>query len=260
MAAKSSDFAELLRSSFKERQEKNPRYSVRAFARALEMDFSLLAKLLKGQRRASLSLKKQIGPKLGMSLHDLDALARETSPRQRSRNYRKISLKTFSPLSKWYYLAMLELSHLPHFKADPHWIAKALGLPVAMVRAAIVTLRRCGFLTVTPSGVWQDLSGRHLSLLPKDRTHSILQNYQKQMLQQSMDSLKKVSVAERDHTAMTFCVDKDRLLEAKEKIKRFRRELDTFLSEGGGDEVYCLTVSLFPLSHSQESNNGGLVK
>ena len=47
---------EKLKSEFKKRQEKNSLYSMRAFARDLAMDYSLLAKILKEERQVSWSL------------------------------------------------------------------------------------------------------------------------------------------------------------------------------------------------------------
>jgi len=55
-----------------------------------------------------------------------------------------------------------------------------------------------------------------------------------------------------------MAIDTERLGEAKEKIKLFRRELAAFLSRGRKrDQVYHLGISLYPISDisTQKASN-----
>ena len=48
---------------------------------------------------------------------------------------------------------------------------------------------------------------------------------------------------------MTMAINKEKLPEAKERIKKFRRELSQFLNEGEtNNEVYNLSISLYPVT------------
>jgi hypothetical protein len=48
---------------------------------------------------------------------------------------------------------------------------------------------------------------------------------------------------------MTVAVDLDKISEAKEVIREFRRKMSTLFSEGNKSEVYNLAIQLYPLSH-----------
>jgi hypothetical protein len=43
-----------------------------------------------------------------------------------------------------------------------------------------------------------------------------------------------------------------KIKEAKDKIKKFRRELCDFLEDGNHDSVFQLCIQLYPLTHSNE--------
>ena len=73
-------------------------------------------------------------------------------------------------------------------------------------------------------------------------------------IKQSIDALFAVPVESRDITSMTMAIDKNKIPEAKRKIKQFRRNLCQFLESGEKNEVYNLNVQLIPLT----DNNGEL--
>ena len=55
---------QILKTEMARRLEKNPQYSIRAFARDLELDQSLLTRVFTGERRISERVKKIIDSKL----------------------------------------------------------------------------------------------------------------------------------------------------------------------------------------------------
>ena len=57
----------------------------------------------------------------------------------------------------------------------------------------------------------------------------------------------------RDQTSMTMAIDTKLLPQAKEKIKKFRRDMDRLLqSSDTKDEVYHLSVSLYPVTKTTD--------
>lgn len=63
----SPDFRLRLQQEFMVRCRKNPKYSIRSFARFLETDFSTLAKIMNGKRPLGQKVIQQYGEKLGLS-------------------------------------------------------------------------------------------------------------------------------------------------------------------------------------------------
>jgi plasmid maintenance system antidote protein VapI len=59
-----SDLRGLIEEEFMRRREKNPKYSLRGYARHLEVDPSLLSKVLRNKRNISKNLSKKISDKL----------------------------------------------------------------------------------------------------------------------------------------------------------------------------------------------------
>ena len=64
-----TDFRVHLQNEFIDRCKKNPRYSLRAFARSLEIDSSSLSRLLNGKRMVSKTMHLVLGEKLGLAPH-----------------------------------------------------------------------------------------------------------------------------------------------------------------------------------------------
>src|SRR5947209_9956192 len=70
-----SSFRALLRVELARRCAKNPRYSLRAFARSLEIDHATLSQLLRGRRQVTRAAILRLGRRLGLEEADLSALA-----------------------------------------------------------------------------------------------------------------------------------------------------------------------------------------
>lgn len=261
--ASCAKFRKILQDELVARCRNNKNYSIRAFARSLDLDFSVLSKLLRGDRQAGSRLIQRLSGKLGLTEAQVNSLVRATAAplstaagakSVRQPKVRHLSMETFSPISQWYYYALLELSHLPHFQSDPRWIAKVLGLSVVEVSIAIDRLVAAEFLHIDHTGAWMDLSGRNTSILPGRRGHELLRRYQLDMMARATERVTDTSVEQRSNTTMTYAIDTRRLGEARAIIMRFHTEMNSVLSAtSGGDEVYALNVNLFPLTKSKGS-------
>lgn len=65
-----SDYRAVLRHALQVRSLKNPRYSLRAFARSLGIDPGDLSRVLSGKGKLSLRMGSKIASELGLSHHD----------------------------------------------------------------------------------------------------------------------------------------------------------------------------------------------
>jgi len=246
-----NDFRQFLQNELIRRTRSNPKYSMRAFARFLEIQPDYLSKLLLGRRQLTRRTILRLGLRLGMAPQDLDKFESNGVANQQEQMavYRSLLSDQFHVISDWYHFAMLELVHVKGFKPEPKWIARTLGITVTEVHAAIERLQRLDFLEISPSGKWKILDSGKTTTIGHELTSVALRKMQRQILEKAMESLENISPDLRDQSSMTMAIDTSRIGEAKKRILKFRRQLSEFLeSSEKRDQVYQISISLFPLS------------
>jgi len=257
---KTLDFRTLLHQELADRCKRNPSYSLRAFAAQLEIDASTLSKILKGKRPLGPQLVQKLGSSIGLNTKEISVFSKIADKKEdksaEQMTFEQITYDRFAVISDWYHFAILELMQVNGFRTEPAWIAKALGMERAEVTAAIERLQRVGLLKVQNDGTWNDISGGNTTSIGPDMMSTAHRRLQQQFLEKASESLVKVPLQERDHSTMTMAVDRSRLPAAREKIKRFRRSLAKFLTEGDvRDEVLNLNIALFPITKLHERKN-----
>ncbi|MNL64923.1 hypothetical protein D3C87_1891940 [compost metagenome] len=94
---------------------------------------------------------------------------------------------------------------------------------------------------LTPNTTWTNTSA----------TSDARKKYQRTLIEKSLEAIDDVPFDLRENGSLTVAVNKKRLPEFKERLKEIRKELSDFLQADGEqdlDEVYQLTIALFPLS------------
>lgn len=125
-------FRELLCDRFARLRARNPRYSLRAFARDLGIHHGTLSQLASGRRPASVRQIRAIGARLGLDdagiasccAHEVDAVVRAIAAR-------------------------------PELRHDSRWIAERTGIPVDAVNAALHRLLSTGALRMVERNAWE---------------------------------------------------------------------------------------------------------
>lgn len=235
-----------LQREYIERAKKNPAYSIRAFSKSLGVDQSYLSKVLRGQRPVTSNLVKTIGPKLGMKPTEVSTFGKSGAPVP---SFLALSDDEFEHLSQWHHFAILELSKTEGFDPSPKKIAQRLGIQVEEVHASLERLQRLGFIrmngdklqVLTPNTTWTNTSV----------STEARRQFQKKLIAKSLDAIENIPFDLRENGSLTVAINKKRLPEFKEKIRLMRKELADFFQEDNEpdlDEVYQLTVALFPLT------------
>ena len=242
-----SDF---LNDEFLRRCRKNQSYTLSAFARSLKVDTSTLSKIMKGLRTPGKRAVLALAAKLKL---DSETAARLTDPKratQAQASYQQISLDHFHIIADWYHYAILELMVLRDFAPDTAWIAKALKISSTEAQEAVERLQRVGILEIKPDGRWIDHSGGYSTTTGAEFTAAAFRQLQHQVLGQAIVALENTPFEKRSQTSMTMAIDPERLPEARELIKQFRRRLNRLVGGKGRKrtEVYQLSVSLFPVT------------
>lgn len=243
-----------LQREFLDRCKRNSSYSLRAYANYLEIDQSFLSKLLKGQRRITSELAENIGSKIGLQPKQLAEIF--SSGTAGMPGFLTLSEDEFELLSDWRHFAILELCKTKNFVADEQFVATRLNIHIEEVRAAVQRLERAGFLKITDKK-WKVLVSDTTWSNTKKTSHA-RRMYQRSLIEKGLDAIDHVPFELRENGSMTVAINKSRLPEFKEKLKQMRKELADFFQADGEedlDEVFQLTVALFPLTKIKEVNN-----
>lgn len=233
------EFRILLQNEFSRRCQSNPRYSVRAFARDVELDPSSISQILSGSRRVSEKMRLKIANKIGLDLKKRDHKATDEK-------YLLLSLDTIAAISDWHHFAILDLTLLPGFKSEIPWIAKKLNISLTETRTSIDRLKRLGLLVEKSGKLCKSKS--HFSNYDKGVTSQAHKEYQRQIITKALQAVDMCAQERKDITSITIAADSSKLPEVREKIKQFRREMCDFLETGTRDSVYHLAVQLYPVT------------
>ncbi len=210
---------------------------MRAFANHLGIDSSTLSQILSGKRALSEKKLQEICKRIGISMPSLEKAESEFST---------LDLDAFAAVSDWYHYAILDLTLLKSFKSDVHWIARKLGIQSHEASAATERLKRLGMLVEKNGKLVK--AERLYTNYSEGVTSAALKEYQRQVIKKSLQAVDGCPQERKDITSMTIAVDSKKLKQAKEKLKKFRRELCAFLEDGERDSVFHLALQLYPVT------------
>jgi hypothetical protein len=213
---------------FKARQVKNKNYSLRAFAKSLDVSPATLSRPFSGRwapSRKSVVAKLVTNAKLDPSITaEYDAA-------------HGMAILTISPED-------------PDFRGDTAWIAARLGLTKKAAKDAVEGLVRLGLMhrsgdKLVPVNRQLSASGRFKSKIDTKKSRILMLEKAKQTVR----DLTPENFDDSDISYMCTAIDRSRLPEAKQRIIKFRRSLACFLNTGKNlSEVYILSLQLFPVS------------
>jgi uncharacterized protein (TIGR02147 family) len=235
-----------------EKIRKNPQFSLRAFARMVDVSPAVLSRILSGKRKLTFNLAVRIADALTLGPIERDALysffTQSNEQRSDDRHEKELSIDCFNAMKEWYHYGITQLLYIKGFKEDPKWISKILSISELEAKLAVERLLRLEILDRDEDGNLYR-TATHLST-STDIASSGIRHFQKQILEKSITSLEADDLYERDITSITIAINEDRIPEAKKEIMKFRKRMAEFLAEGEKTRVYNLGVHLIPLSKS----------
>ena len=245
-------YHQLLIQAFEERRERNSQYSLRAFARDVDISPTTLCKVLRYERNLSKRNLAKLTNFLELSPLEVEKLSFErlhSYRNSRSVDEKLLEEDTFHLISDWYYFAILSLSKTEKCRSDVPWIAERLGISRIQAMGAVRRLERLALIRREKGRLIRTSASIRTS---NDVPSSALRKLHKQQMQLGIESLHRIPVQLRDITSVTMAIDPTRIPLAKRKISEFRGLLSDFLEEGQKKEVYLLTVQLIPLSQKEK--------
>ncbi len=220
-----------LKNEFVIRTNSNPRYSLRAFARDLEVSPSLLCEVMKGKRSFSQKVNEKIANKLGWSL---------------SRHTVHKSSDEIKALS-WLHLSILELSETEKLKNDPAEIAYFFGCPEKAVAFAIETLIskdllsvQRGFLVPTPNRLF----------FGSDVASHEIRRFHKEFMQLGQLRMEMTDYDERELSSSILSLSKTQVQELRKRVRATVAEFCKLSRQDPTEnEVYGFSVQLFKITN-----------
>lgn len=248
----------LLTEELTRRQNRNPKYSLRSFAKALGVSATTLSEAINGKRSLRRDSAQKIADRLAISPQErsrfiLSAMGVEgdensfsaTSRQSKADAYRPFEVDQFKAISDWYHLAILSLAKLKRNKSEPAWVAEHLGITKSEAEEAMDRLFRLGMIERKGSRFF--CTTRPLFVRGKAACAAI-RKYHRQNLEKALDSLEQDPIEVRDFTSITMAIDPEKIETARAMVKEFREKLAEFLEQGDQTSVYTLAVQLFPVT------------
>ncbi len=240
----------LLLQELTQRQGRNSAYSLRAFARDLEIGVTTLSDVLADKRHLSKTNLSKVMQKLLLSPLQKEQLWNDykVGAKRTDEVDERILLDedTFRLIADWHYLAILNLAKLKNnFAAKPQWIAARLGITKTLAETSLSRLIRLGL--VATKGQQLIRSSKPLTT-STDIPSAAIRKHHLQNLLLAEQSLHRDEVLKRDFGSVTMAVNTENLQLAKNLLIKTRKKVAALLEQGKTTEVYTLSFQLFPLT------------
>lgn len=243
-----------LKETLSKRQSANAHYSLRAFARDLEIHPSTLCSVFQGKRPLPIKdservvRKLSLGPKertlfiesLLQTKTKLDAIVVENSD-----DRFMLDESNFKALSEWEHYAVLTLFETVGFDPAPASIAQRLGITELRANVVLSNLIESGLLIKTQEGLRKSHSSYRTT---EDVASLALQKSHLETLEMGKKKLLEVPVELRDFSSMNLVVDLEKVSEAKTIIREFRQKMAALLRDGNRTEVFQMAIQFYPLT------------
>jgi len=245
------------------RQKKNPSYSLRAYARDLEVPCSRLSEILNGKvglsesRAVSLATRLNLAPSerdffvdLALSEHARSAVLREMALKRvqaREEAFEKFGEEEFAIISDWYHTAIRELLHLDGFEGRIESIAQRLGLTLELTEKALERLASLQIVSKNENGLWVTGQGKYSSSFAG--SSEAARNFFAQMQQKAAEAMDMGTRKRWDMGCTLVPTNREKTKEIARKIREFRLQIMQELQEADTkDCLFALSTSFFEVT------------
>lgn len=258
-----------LRDFYQFRKESTRGYSFRAFSKAAGLSSPNYLKLvINGDRNISGPMTEKFIKALSLKAHQAEYFRALVQLNQaRTDEAKQDHLKTLEKLtpnskrdlletdglkylSHWLYPVIREMTLLPDFSEDPHWISRRLQHPVPMqeIVKAVSFLKAEGYIAQRDDGTWDTPTDMVIS---SDEIKSLaIRNYHRTQAGLISHVMDAVDVHDRELGALTLILPESAMEELKFKLKAFRQDIHKWavhsLKDETCDTVIQLNFQMFP--------------
>jgi len=259
-------YKQFLQEELAKRCEKNPSYSLRAFAKVCNLSPGELSQILSGKRIPTYKVAQKILGGLDLSPQEESQFLGSLALKHQSRGLKRlnkvfkemksapvpkaINIDLFRVIGDWYHYAVLMLTYVEGFKPSPKWIAAQLLISEIEAKLAVERLIKVGLIEER-DGTYVSTE-EHITTADKHLTTPALKKHTKQSLEKAVYSLENDPIEDRSHTYMTMAIDPLKINEAKKLIEEFTNKMSAYLESGRRTRVYEFGVYLYPLQKKED--------
>lgn len=267
----------LLHRKFEELRAKNPRVSIRAFAKRLGISAGAANEILRGERRVSAKMAAKLSQKLLLDPTERAQLLSEFPERVRRKRNEvaqasqraealRLTADQFHAIAEWTHFAILSLMRTEGFCSDPAWIGERLGIRADAAAASVQRLIRLGLVERESESEGVIANGRDSQRHPPlrrtaarigttdDVQNLAIQRLHLEDLERVARCVRELPVALRDVSSLTIPADPRLLPEAKVILRQAQDEIEALMEGTPGTEVYRVMTCLFPLTQVSPSS------
>jgi uncharacterized protein (TIGR02147 family) len=248
------------------RKEENPRFSLRKWAKEMEMPaHSLLIMILQGRRALTLRQAPFLAKGLNLTspekLYFQALIQFENAPTEEEKdlcrlwlsdlnpggNYRVREIDEYIVIAHWVHMAILAMTDLKNFTGTAEEIHERLNGQVNLleVRAALERLKSLG-LTKFENGkmlcTYQRVTSRDDVLNRGAREHA------KQVAKLAAERIDNIPIDRREFQSFALSVPDSKIKLAKEMIRKFRTQFTDAMDVEPGDSVFQMNIHFFQLT------------
>lgn len=264
------DYRTYIFKEFEQRCKAKAKYSLRQFARDLEIPASRLSEIFNSRRECSLQNASQIIRNVDWQEQDkrrfLALVTLQSKRQSRARkelaanalkacdsesDFKDLSNDTVASMSEWYYNAIIEMTYLDDFRYDINWIAKKLGINSFIVELTINRLLRLKQLRLDGERL---VANEDFTQYAGDIPSEAIRRYHLQVLDVARRSITDLPISKRDLSAITFAAPVSEMPRFKQEIKIFRQRLAKIASESKKRKDQVMTLSLQLVNLCQEEH------
>lgn len=251
----------LLHHEFKQRTQKNPSYSLRAFARFLGVSPAYISQIFSNKRIVSDQKAKEFSKKFKWTAKkrnlffaliqyekttdiQLKADFLEQIENLSELDFLELQEDQFQLIAEGYHYSILELTNVKDFCSTPYWISKRLGISLQQAEEGIQRLLRLGLLT-QKQGIYKKTSP---NLRVQEIPSSAIKSFHQEKLRLAALALEKHDFWDRDFLGVTLSICKKDLPHIRELSRDFIERLMKLSDKSQSqDAVYHLSTQFFRL-------------
>ena len=272
-----TDYRFFLGAFYESKKDKNPSYSMSAFARKAGLGHNsrgYLKLVMEGKRNLtphtlrSFSDALNLNPKESLYFENLVYFNQAKKSKDKEYYFQRLvasaegkETQQFEILksqhnyySHWYVVAVRELVALAEFKEDPAWIVSQLRGKISKQQAAeaLIHLERLGMIKREESG--KLVQSEPLVKYATGTFNYTVQKFQSEMLDRAKESLEEDDYDERDCSSITVSCNREHLPEMKKMVSDFRDQmcmkfgLESEMETKKPDSVFQVGLQLFQLT------------
>ncbi len=165
---------------------------------------------------------------------------------------RKLEKARYDYFSTWYHPVVREVVLFGERNQAAEEIAERMHPKISVKEAekSLALLEELELIRKDRNGRWEQVE-QNVSTGPEVRS-LVVANYHRELLRLAAESIERDSPENRDISAVTLSVNRERISELKQRIASFRRELlETASTEERPDQVIQVNIQLFPLTQSE---------